>query len=93
MDNDARPPEAGPTDQFRKSERDVLDHVQKGEAIANIAPVQSTKRRRSPQKPNYLTPEDALWHIVGMDKSTEGPNDVSTNKRKYLAKAYLHERM
>lgn len=33
---------------------------------------------------------DSLWNIVGIGRS-EGPTDVSENKYKYLAEAYLAE--
>jgi len=35
-----------------------------------------------------FTHDDPLWSIVGIFRS-EGPGDVSENKHKYLAEAYL----
>src|SRR3990172_4171341 len=37
-----------------------------------------------------FTKEDPLWRLVGIGHS-EGPGDVSENKHKYLAEAYLHK--
>lgn len=93
MDIKVRSSQIVPTGKHRKSDQDVAGQDQKAEGIANVAPVRSIKQRRAARKPRYLTPEDTLWDIVGMDKSTDGPTDVSTNKNKYLAEAYLHERM
>jgi excisionase family DNA binding protein len=40
------------------------------------------------RKTGILTADDPIWDIVGMGRS-EGPTDVSENKRKYLAEAYF----
>ena len=93
MDIDTRPKVPFLPDQYRTSDQVVADQDQRDEVIAKNAPPQSIKRRRAARKPEYLTPRDTMWDIVGMDKSTDGPTDVSTNKHKYLAEAYLHERM
>jgi len=34
--------------------------------------------------------DDPLWNIVGIGRS-DGPGDVSENKYKYLAEAYLSD--
>jgi excisionase family DNA binding protein len=38
--------------------------------------------------PPYFDETDALWSIVGSFES-DGPGDVSSNKHKYLAEAYM----
>lgn len=83
---------------YRPELREFADHIRKtkrvtilrdaDEEIATVTPAQPAKRRRSPRRPTYLTPDDSLWNIVGMHEAKEGPTDVSENKHKYLAEAY-----
>jgi hypothetical protein len=61
------------------------------EEIATITPANLLKRGSSPRRSRSLRPDDSLWNIVGMDQSPDSPTDVSSNKHKYLAEAYLHE--
>jgi antitoxin (DNA-binding transcriptional repressor) of toxin-antitoxin stability system len=58
--------------------------TENGVAVAVISPARSRRRRRA----RPLTAEDSLWSIVGIIKD-EVPADVSANKHKYLAEAYL----
>src|SRR5579862_6632756 len=62
--------------------------TENGEPIAVLSPA---PRRRRPRRKHeaVLTPEDSFWNIVGMFEASEGPTDVSANKHKYLAEAYL----
>lgn len=92
MDTEARPQAFDPTDTTYKPKQDVADRDQTGADLAITTPALLNKRRQSARKPKYLTPRDAIWNIVGMDKSKGGPTDVSSNKHYYLSKAYLHER-
>ena len=62
-----------------KAGKDIT--VERNGALFRLAPVRARTRRR-----RGLTANDPLWDIVGMGHS-EGPTDVSTNKRKYLAEA------
>ena len=55
------------------------------EDIATLMPVRRSKRVPAGRP---LTYDDALWKLVGSARS-EGPTDVSENKYKYLAEAYL----
>ena len=61
------------------------------EDVAILLPAQWVKKRsargRSTSRGKALTRDDALWNIVGLGRS--GARDVSTNKHKYLAEAYL----
>lgn len=64
-----------------------------GEELAVIAPLP-----RSPlppkgvrRKTGIVTKDDSLWNIVGIAR-THGPTDVSANKQKYLADAYVARR-
>jgi hypothetical protein len=52
---------------------------------------QAVKRRRPRRKTGVLAPDDALWSIVGIGCAS-GPGDVSENKHRYLADAYLPKR-
>lgn len=58
----------------------------KAEAVAEAKPKVVRKRRNG-----VFTMDDPLWNIVGMFDDTEGPTDVSSNKHKYLAEAYMPE--
>lgn len=57
-----------------------------GAAVAVISPARRRRARRAEAQP--LTPEDSLWGIVGIIKD-DVPADVSANKHKYLAEAYM----
>jgi excisionase family DNA binding protein len=52
------------------------------------APEPATQRNRRGGRPT--SESDPLWNIVGIG-SSEGPTDVSSNKKKYLAEIYLAE--
>jgi excisionase family DNA binding protein len=49
-----------------------------------------SKRPTRKRKTGILTMDDPIWGIVGMFRS-DGPGDVSENKRKYLADALMAE--
>jgi excisionase family DNA binding protein len=46
------------------------------------------RSKRGPKRSGIFTMEDSLWNIVGIGRS-DGSTDVSENKYKYLAEAYL----
>ncbi|MBI4506621.1 MAG: hypothetical protein HY691_13885 [Chloroflexi bacterium] len=56
------------------------------EDLAVLMPAK--KRRPGVPRGKPFTMSDPLWTIVGIGRS-EGPTDVSANKHKYLAEAYL----
>ena len=56
-----------------------------GEDLAILTPIKPTKRRLPRGKP--FTKDDPLWNLAGAGAS--GLGDVSENKYKYLADAYL----
>jgi excisionase family DNA binding protein len=59
------------------------------EPVAPASPNGETaKRPTRKRKTGILTADDPIWDIVGMGRS-EGPTDVSQNKRKYLAEGYF----
>ncbi len=60
--------------------------VRGDEELAVLQPAK--KRRRRSLKGRPLSMDDPIWDIVGMGHSG-GPGDVSTNKKKYLAEAYM----
>lgn len=60
---------------------------QGSEDLAILAPINPWAKRRAKGKP--VTKDDPLWKLVGIGHSG-GPGDVSANKHKYLADAYLH---
>jgi len=57
---------------------------------AEIAVVSPAARRRRSRRPQPFTRDDSLWSIVGIIKD-DVPADVSSNKHKYLAQAYMPE--
>ena len=57
------------------------------EDLVIITPIKMVAKRRAKGKP--VTKNDPLWNLVGIG-SSGGPGDISTNKHKYLAEAYLH---
>ena len=46
-------------------------------------------RKSAVRRGKPFTMNDPLWNLAGIGHSSEGPGDVSANKYKYLAKAYL----
>ena len=66
----------------------------KKEAVERLPVAIETAKeaRRSPlRKGKPITADDPLWQLIGIGRS-EGPTDVSQNKHKYLAEAYLPKR-
>jgi hypothetical protein len=61
---------------------------QDSEDVAMLTPVKPVAKRSVRGKP--VTKDDRLWNLVGIGHSGRG--DVSANKHKYLAEAYLHHR-
>lgn len=55
--------------------------------LAILAPIKPVAKRVAKGKPTSA--DDPLWKLVGIGHSG-GPGDVSANKHKYLADAYLH---
>jgi excisionase family DNA binding protein len=70
-------------------ERQAVDRF-----VRPVAPKSSngkaSKRPPRKRKTGILTADDPIWDIVGMF-SSDGPGDVSENKRKYLADALMAE--
>lgn len=60
---------------------------QDGEDLAILTPIRPVAKRVAKGKPTSV--DDPLWKLVGIGHSG-GPGDVSANKHKYLADAYLH---
>lgn len=61
------------------------------EDLAILAPVGTgLKKRPRVLRGKPISADDPLWKMVGIGDSG-GPGDVSENKHKYLAEAYLHE--
>lgn len=58
---------------------------QDSEDLAILAPIKPPSTRNTRGKP--VTKDDPLWNLVGIGHS--GRDDISTNKHKYLAEAYL----
>ena len=58
---------------------------QEREDVAMLTPLKPRARRSAKGKPT--TADDPLWKLVGIGHSGKG--DVSANKHKYLAEAYL----
>ncbi len=67
--------------------------TENGETIAVLSPAPKPapprKRRRRDRELQPLTPDDTIWNIVGIIGDPDGPTDVSSNKHKYLAEAYM----
>ena len=55
------------------------------EDVAKLTPLKPATKKRVRSKPT--TADDPLWKLVGIGHSGKG--DVSANKHKYLAEAYL----
>jgi hypothetical protein len=58
---------------------------QEREELAMLTPIKPVAKRRVRAKPTSA--DDPLWNLVGIGHSGKG--DVSANKHKYLAEAYL----
>ncbi len=67
--------------------------TENGETIAVLSPAPKPatprKRRPRPKREGREAPEDTILSIIGMFDDPDGPTDVSTNKHKYLAEAYM----
>ena len=61
---------------------------QENEDLAMLTPIKPVAKRTPKGKPT--TADDPLWKLVGIGHSGKG--DVSANKHKYLADAYLHHK-
>ena len=59
---------------------------QESEDVALLSPIKPVTQRRARGKPTSA--DDPLWKLVGIGHSGRG--DISANKHKYLADAYLH---
>jgi len=59
---------------------------QDGEDLAILTPIKPAAKRSARGKP--VTKDDSLWKLVGIGHS--GAGDISANKHKYLAEAYLN---
>lgn len=72
-------------EQLRKSNEPLLLR-QENQDVAIVRPLKRPSRPRIPRgKP--FTKDDPLWNLAGAGAS--GLGDVSENKHKYLAEAYL----
>ncbi len=58
---------------------------QESEDVVLLSPIKPVSKRRGRGKPT--TADDPLWKLVGIGHSGRG--DISANKHKYLADAYL----
>ncbi|MCL5075748.1 MAG: hypothetical protein M1136_08925 [Chloroflexi bacterium] len=58
------------------------------EEVAILTPTHPTKKRIPRDKP--FTKNDSLWNLIGIGHS--GLGNISENKHKYLAEAYLDYR-
>jgi hypothetical protein len=58
------------------------------EELAMVTPIKPVAKRRVRGKPTSA--DDPLWNLVGIGHSGKG--DVSANKQKYLAEAYLRHK-
>jgi hypothetical protein len=61
---------------------------QEREDLAMLTPIKPVAKRSLRGKPT--TADDPLWKLVGIGHSGKG--DISENKHKYLAEAYLHHK-
>jgi hypothetical protein len=61
---------------------------QENEDLALLTPIKPVAKRQARGKPT--TADDPLWKLIGIGRSGKG--DVSENKHKYLAEAYLHHK-
>lgn len=58
------------------------------EDLAMLTPIEPVARRSVRGKPTSA--DDPLWKLIGIGHSGKG--DISENKHKYLADAYLHRK-
>ena len=70
----------------RTNESAVLQ--QESEDVAMLSPIKPVAKRGVRGKPTSA--DDPLWKLVGIGHSGKG--DISANKHKYLADAYLHHK-
>jgi len=70
----------------RTNEPAVLQ--QEREDLAMLTPIKPVTKRSGRGKPTSV--DDPLWKLVGIGHSGRG--DISENKHKYLAEAYLHHK-
>jgi hypothetical protein len=56
--------------------------------VALLTPIKPGRKRSARGKP--VTKDDPLWNLIGIGHSGRG--DISANKHKYLAEAYLQHR-
>jgi hypothetical protein len=70
----------------RTNEPAVLQ--QEREDLAMLTPIKPVAKRSVRGKPTSA--DDPLWKLVGIGHSGRG--DISENKHKYLAEAYLHHK-
>jgi hypothetical protein len=61
---------------------------QENEDLAMLTPIKPATKRSVRGKPT--SSDDPLWKLIGIGHSGKG--DVSENKHKYLADAYLHRK-
>jgi hypothetical protein len=61
---------------------------QEREDLAMLTPITPVAKRGLRGKPTCA--DDPLWKLVGIGHSGKG--DISENKHKYLAEAYLHHK-
>jgi hypothetical protein len=61
---------------------------QDSEDVAMLTPITPVAKRRVRGKPTSA--DDPLWKLIGIGHSGKG--DISENKHKYLAEAYLHRK-
>jgi hypothetical protein len=61
---------------------------QESEDLAMLTPIKPVAKRGVRGKPTST--DDPLWKLVGIGHSGKG--DISENKHKYLADAYLHHK-
>jgi hypothetical protein len=61
---------------------------QEREDLAMLTPIKPVAKRSARGKPTSV--DDPLWKLVGIGHSGRG--DISENKHKYLAEAYLHHK-
>lgn len=75
-------------EEVRKTNRPRIIRAD-GEDVAVLMPTSNGKRLSKRQQKGAFSRDDALWDVIGIGRS--GVSDVSTNKDKYLAEAYLAE--
>jgi hypothetical protein len=61
-----------------------------GKDVLEVRPAKRTGQRRTRPKGQPITEDDPIWRLFGTGDS--GIGDISENKHKYLADAYLGRR-